>query len=181
MRDFLVRRRRRRHLDAQGKDASLSTPQRAHADTLPRQQLAGFVPHLYKDVKFQRQAFARMFKGAFHQERTGCRPGTRRLEAERSKAQDMAADRTRRGALKYRRLTVRASARLPRRRCARALHPVVLFLSLWSSWLRPLTNLATSVGLQPNSTWPRIREPAATVSELAFRSPISWPDSKSFT
>src|SRR6266508_43780 len=42
------------------------------------------------------------------------------------------------------------------------------FLS--ASWVAPLTNLATSDGFQPNSTCPRMREPAATVNVLAFRS-----------
>src|SRR5690606_15359718 len=34
---------------------------------------------------------------------------------------------------------------------------------------------------QPNSTWPRIREPAATVSEPALTSPISAPDASTST
>ena len=40
----------------------------------------------------------------------------------------------------------------------------------------PLALAPLPCSSQPNSTWPRMREPAATVSEPALRSPISTPD-----
>lgn len=49
-----------------------------------------------------------------------------------------------------------------------------LTLSLFSfSRDGSLTNLAASDALQPNSTWPRMRDPAATVRVAALRSPVN--------
>src|SRR5690606_27640789 len=42
-------------------------------------------------------------------------------------------------------------------------------------------DFGASLSPQPHSTWPRMREPAATVSEPALRSPLSAPDSSSST
>src|SRR3989304_9398666 len=58
-------------------------------------------------------------------------------------------------------------------------HPTAPFFALSG----PLTtaNFPLSASLQPNSTWPRIRDPAATVRELPLRSPMSCAVSKSST
>src|SRR3546814_5919471 len=42
-------------------------------------------------------------------------------------------------------------------------------------------DFGASLSPQPHSTWPRIREPAATVSVSALMSPLSAPDSSSST
>src|SRR6266542_5034332 len=71
------------------------------------------------------------------------------------------------GALEYRRPAVRTTARRARRadtRCAHAAEPLSILIS-------DLDGLLS----QPNSAWPRMRDPAATVSEPALRFPFNTP------
>jgi len=58
-------------------------------------------------------------------------------------------------------------------------HSVGLFSAFSTTLLRP--DRFTSCSSQPNSTLPRMRDPAATVKDLALKSPTNWPDSKSVT
>src|SRR5882757_8920546 len=95
------------------------------------------------------------------------------LRCFRVEAQVVHAARADTEAFENRRLAVRTGARLARGYRARGYthEPVPYPLA---EELRPSLS-------QPNSTWPRIREPAATVSDPALTSPLMTPPSSNST
>src|SRR3546814_6017090 len=127
---------------------------------------------LQHDRVLPRAALGRMADLAFHVERGD---GLRRLRVRRIEAQVMPARRTDARAFEDRRLAVRAGARGTCRARAGVDHETSSRSALSAL---PL-DFGASLSLQPHSTWPRIREPAATVSVPALMSPLSAPDSSS--
>src|SRR3546814_10111889 len=107
---------------------------------------------------------------AFHVERGD---GLRRLRVRRIEAQVMPARRTDARAFEDRRLAVRAGARGTCRARAGVAHETSSRSALSAL---PL-DFGASLSLQPHSTWPRIRTPAATVGVPALMSPLSAPAS----
>src|SRR5437660_5214365 len=134
--------------------------------------------NFHENGVLQRLPVSGMMDRPLHQERTGSRIRVG-IGAGGTEPQNVPADRTCHRALENRRFAMRAGAGLARNRRAVRLHtpdPVFAF-----SCDRTLVNLALSESVQPNSTLPRMREPAATVNIFALRSPMTWPDSRSLT
>src|SRR5690606_10887651 len=121
-----------------------------------------------------RAALGRMADPAFDVERGD---GLRRLRVGGIEAQVMPARRTDARAFEDRRLAVRAGAR----RTCRARPGVAHEASSRSALSALPLDFGASLSPQPHSTWPRMREPAVTVSEPALRSPSSVPVSSSST
>src|SRR6185437_6825165 len=137
------------------------------ADQLARDLLAAFVADGQHHRVFPCTAVGGVAKAAFHAQWHG---RWRRGRAGRlTEAQLVAAggthDRTFQDGLP----AVRTGARRPSRARVRVAHEAVPSCP-W--FLRALPSFASS---QPNSAWPRMREPAATLSDPAFRSPVSAP------
>src|SRR5690606_15712776 len=147
---------------------------RPGADHLVRDLVAFVVAEGQHDRVFPRAGLGRMADLAFDVER-GDR--LRRLRVRRVEAQVVPARRADARAFEDRRLAMGAGARGTCRARAGVAHETSSRSALSDL---PL-DFGASLSPQPHSTWPRMREPAATVSEPALMSPLSAPESSSST
>src|SRR5581483_9675692 len=165
------RRLRWKHFDGQSKGALLRCLQRTDVHHLARHFLAAVVADGDDDEVLEGLVERGMADHPFHtQRRGGCHLTLRRFRVE---AQVVHAARADAEAFENRRLAVRTGARLARGHRARGHAHEPVPYPLVSGLLRD------SPSAQPNSTWPRMRDPAATVSEPAFTSPLITPPSSS--
>src|SRR6478609_1135724 len=161
------------HFDRQRKRARFARTHRADADDLAIDLLVAIVADREHHRVLPRFAVGRMPDRAFDAKRR--RRFERALGHVRIEADVVLALRTDVRAFEDRRLAVRTGpcraggtgALRPRTRCAHEPDP----------FSAPLRCDFDEEGFssQPNSTWPRLREPPATVSEPALRSPMRTP------
>jgi len=137
------------------------------AATEPRHLFTAFVAHEHDDRVFPRVFLRRVADLPFHLQsgarlhlRSGVAAETKVVLTARADARAFENDC----------LAVRTGARLARRDRADRAHVAVP---------NPLVSRGAALlsSSQPNSTWPRMREPAATVREPAFTSPVMTPPS----
>src|SRR5665213_2054486 len=157
-------------LDRQAERAHVGGSERPHTDHLPGDFLAALIANREDDRVFPGSTIRGMADGAFHPQRR--RRGQHALRRG-IEPQVMQAARTHGRTFKDGGLAVRTAARLAR---------VHLNGGSWNQETAASTFAVASVltvelpfSPQPNSTWPRMREPAATVREPAFTSPTTMP------
>src|SRR5690348_4807755 len=167
------------HLDAERKRTLFAGLHRADADQAPRDFLAAFVADRQHHRVFPRAAVGRIAETALDAQR---RQRGRRSEiaARAAVTQLVVARRADRGAFEDGFATVWAGARRARRPRVGRGHlawplPLAWPLLLWMSVTPDLPSS------QPNSAWPRIFEPLATLKVLDFTSPVSAPVCNSST
>src|SRR5690606_10391456 len=152
---------RRHRFDGHAEAARFAREHRAHAGDVAAEFLAALVADHHHHGVLER-AVVRRVEGAFHLQRDEALGGVDRRRVE---LQVAAAGRADRRAFQDGGLAVRAGAGGACRARARRVH-AALPLSLADA----LPSLS-----QPHSTWPRMREPAATVRVPALRSPLITP------
>src|SRR5687768_12122976 len=162
------------HFHLHRKRALLVGEQRTDADHLAGDFLAAVVADRQHHGIFVCQVARGRCDRAFYLQRRIAGLGT--LQGRLVEAQVAAASRAHAGAFEDGGLAMRAGACRARGARTRCTHESRLASVL------PLVGLpVAALSSQPNSICPRIREPAATVSEPALRSPVSTPDSSSST
>src|SRR5262249_34008265 len=161
----------REDLHREPERSQLGRLQRAHPDHLPGHFFTSLVLHGEDDAVFPGLAVARMADGALdaqgREARSGPASAIDGLDSEVVTAGRAGAETLEDGGP-----AVRTAARLADARGAAPIHR-----------LDPLPLLSTGAAcpFQPKSALPRMREPAATVSEPALRSPMIEPLSRSST
>src|SRR5690606_21235237 len=175
----------RRAFHAQAEAALVAREHGAHADHLAVGLLAVLVAHLHHHGVLPGAALGRVPDGTLHLEGVGgLGRGFRRGFGWSVEAQVVPARRAAHGALQDRGLAVRTGARGTGRARPAVAHDAVAVSALasaFASCLPPLAGARSSVSSQPHSIWPRMRDPAATVSVPALRSPLSTALSRSST
>src|SRR5262245_39055904 len=164
---------RREHFNRKTEHFLLGRLKRADSDDAARQLLASLIPDREHHRVLGRTAGCRVANGALDTQRR--RSAQRPLLRFGTEAQVMITRGTDYRALEDRGLTVRTGARLPRKQGAHIAHEPV------PSPFARVKVRAELPSVHPNSTWPRMRDPAATVSEPALTSPDSTPVSSSST
>src|SRR5690348_14779046 len=164
------------HLDAHRERALFTGLHRADADQAPRDFLAAFVADRQHHRIFPRAGVGRIPEAAFDAQRRQ-RGGRRQITGRAAVTQLVVARRTNLRAFQDCLAAVRAGARGACRTRLRRGHlplPLVWPLVLGASDEPPLSS-------QPNSAWPRMREPLATLKVVDFTSPVRAPVCSSST
>src|SRR6185312_6005541 len=163
------------HFHAERERALLARLHRADADQPPRDFLAAFVADHQHHRVFPGAAVGWIAEAAFHFQRRQ-RRSRRQLTGWPAIAQLVVAGGAYRGAFQDRLAAMRTRARRAGRARTGGGHcfwPLPLFL-----WMSVTPALSSS---QPNSAWPRIFEPLATLKVRDFTSPVSAPVCSSST
>src|SRR5690348_4131650 len=158
------------HLDAHRKRALFAGLHRADADQAARDFLTALVADRQHHRIFPRAGVGRIAKTAFDAQRRQ-RGGRGQITGRAAVAQLVVARGTNLRAFQDRLAAVRAGARGACRARRRGTHlplPLVWPLALCASGEPPLSS-------QPNSAWPRMREPLATLKVVDFTSPVRAP------
>src|SRR4249919_2524840 len=167
------------HFHLQGEGAQFVGIQRADADHLAGGFLAAFVTDRQHHRILERGVAGRGRQRPFDRQRRDAR--LLPLQCGLVVAQVAPAGGAHAGAFEDGRLAVRADAGRARGARARVVHDAACASMPLTEVLVVEAPCAGFFSSQPKSAWPRMREPAATVSDPALTSPISTPPASSST